>query len=214
MNYVIHPNSAKKFPQTLSVAANDGDAIYFALYVPYHLTAISTISLSVDADGLTAGWANVRWMWKSSPTDTSYSTSWAYTNATDLKNNFSASKQILILRYGIESVQARKGTIRGATVTVNGTTLGLATVNVGDPITAANMANLKSYIDTLATDLQVGTTYTIATLTQYTTIDNADWSSYITKANALPHVSGLTQPGANNPANASYYNSIVSALRP
>ena len=90
----------------------------------------------------------------------------------------------------------------------------LDTVEIGDPINAAHMTALKNYINTLCTAWGVGSSYTIATVNAGTIFYATDWNSYITKANTLPHVSGLTAPSQNNPANASYYNSIVNAVCP
>jgi len=55
------------------------------------------------------------------------------------------------------------------------------------------MSALKTYIDERG-KMNAAARYTITLPTAGNAISASDWSTFITKANALPYVSGLTAP--------------------
>lgn len=76
------------------------------------------------------------------------------------------------------------------------------------------MAALKTYLDGYCNGTNIGTSYTLADITDGTSIDNSNLTSYINKANALPHVSGLSAPSEGASITAAYYNNIVNKIKP
>ena len=210
-----HPNDGYNLPKSLSTPAGSYATVFFCYYAPYYINSISTLSYSYDADTSNDGTRSVRVMWGNLVTGNPYNTDISYTNATNLKNNFKKSKQFIIVRYQIGAEKSsRSGTFRSFTCTGTGDVQALDSVAIGDPIEISNMSALKTHIDLMATTLKMGTNQSITLPTVDTPLNSTAWQTFITKANALPYVSGLTVPGQGNEATTTYYNGIVSAVFP
>jgi len=76
------------------------------------------------------------------------------------------------------------------------------------------MAALKTYLNGYCTGTNIGTSYTLADIAEGAAINNSNLSSYVNKANALPHVSGLSAPSEGASITAAYYNNIVNKVKP
>lgn len=87
-------------------------------------------------------------------------------------------------------------------------------VVVGELVTRSpNMTNLKTYIDNLSGYYGTGSGTTITAPTQGAPLASADWTNYVAKINATPHISDLNVPGVGTPVLASYYNSYITKLQ-
>ncbi len=223
ITYTLHSNNQYSLPYTLSA----GSARYFLYCTSEYLTNISSVSISRNISG---GTYNVRFCWTNSTTRPEYgynSDNYSSGRPTgniilsnpvtnEQKNNIIASfnnnkqRQFIVIRVG--NTGSSNITITSFTITINGTVLVLDQVSAGDPITVDNMSALKTYIDERG-KTNAAAQYTITLPTAGNAISASNWSTFITKANALPYVSGLTAPSQYAAATAAYYNNIVTKLK-
>lgn len=212
----VHPNSPYQLNTNIGLSSKEVDGRFIVLYIPAIIKTVTSVSGSVTVNQFAYG---TRWFWSSVVSGAEYVDTNSVTNIADLPSKFSASnsKQLIVCRQAFRNGGSSWGqcAVTAITVNVTGTFEKLDTVTAGTTtIQRATMVNLKNYLDSMATYLQMGTGTTITAPAAGAVADNSDWTNYITKANALPHVSGLAIPTEGNTISASYYNNIVSKVNP
>lgn len=94
-----------------------------------------------------------------------------------------------------------------------------STVTVGDYVTSddsvsiPNMKTLKTYIDNLSAYYGTGSSTTITAPAKGAPLKSTDWTNYVAKINATPHISDLAVPGVGTKVLASYYNGYITKLQ-
>ena len=215
----LHPSIYSSLPITKTIYAGQTGTIYVCFYVPAILTSVTSISGSVTSSN-TSG---TRFMWSTNwdnnkePANPAHSTNVSTPTIGNATSLFTVNRQLFWARLAIvneNGTSSKTGRVTAFNITINGTAQDLPEIAEGDPITIANMTTLKSYIDTMNTKLNINSSYTLSTPVANAQIDRTIWQNYITKANAMPHVSGLVMPSTNDEITAAYYNNIVTTLRP
>lgn len=211
----IHPNTPYQLNTNIGLSSGEVDGRFIVLYIPAIIKTVTSVSGSVTVNQYAYG---TRWFWSSVVSGAEYVDTNSVTNIADLPSKFSASnsKQLIVCRQAFRNGTSSWGqcAVTAITVNITGTFEKLDTVSAGQSITRTTMVNLKNYLDSMATYLQMGTGTTITAPTAGNVINDTDWTNYITKANALPHVSGLAIPTEGGTISASYYNNIVSKVSP
>ena len=209
----VHPSSP--YVLNTNVGLNPGvwDARFICIYVPAIIKTVTAVSGSTTVNQCNGG---ARWFWSSVPSGAEYVDMESVVDITQLPGKFNESKQIIVCRQAFYNNTSswKEAIVTAISVTITGTFEKLDKVTAGTPITSASMTALKNYLDSMATYLQTGTGTSITAPAAGTTADDSNWTNYITKANALPHVSGLVIPTEGSTISASYYNNIVDNINP
>lgn len=210
----VHPNTPFNLNTSIGLSSGEVDGRYIVLYVPAIIKTVTAVSGSITVNQFAYG---TRWFWSSVVSGAQYVDSNSVTDITQLPSKFTdTSKQLIVCRQAFRNGGSSWGqcAVTAISCTITGTFEKIDTVSAGTQITNTTMVNLKNYLDSMATYLCMGTGTTITAPGSGNPIDNSNWTNYITKANALPHVSGLAIPSEGNSISASYYNGIASAVNP
>ena len=211
ISYSTHPSS-NKLPQKIWLGAGESTAAYYYFIPKYYVTSLSSVSVPHHFSGGASEATRYRWNNKAE---------WGGSNVylgdnrnTQLKNNFVATRQVLCARVVIinNGTSGSNYTIKAPTITINGTLGTLSQVSIGDSVTAADMQNLKTWLDGYCSGINIGNSIVLTVPTVGTSITAANWANFIQKANAIPTVSGLISPTQYNKIYASDYNAVVTAL--
>lgn len=160
--------------------------------------------------------ADTQYRWNNSCSWGGSSISSGSSRNSGLISNFNFGCQILCARVQCtnNSGKSKKFTLTAPTISAGGTIYPLNTLMPGAIIDNDDMAALKAYLDGYCNGISIGTNYILTIPTEGAIKDNDDWTNYINKANALPHVSGLIIPTEGNNITAAYYNNIVNIIKP
>lgn len=210
----VHPSSPYALNTAVGLNAGVWDARFICVYVPAIIKTVTSVSGSTTVSQCNGG---ARWYWSSVPSGAEYVDVNSVTDITQLPSKFNQSKQIIVCRQAFYNNTSswKEAKITAISVTITGTFEKLDKVTAGTTvITSATMTTLKNYLDSMATYLQMGTGTSITAPAVGAAADNSNWTNYIIKANALPHVSGLAVPTEGSTISASYYNNIVDKVNP
>ena len=221
-SFSLHPNSPHSLPFSIRTGSKPDAALFYFIPNKY-IKTLSTFSVPAYMQNSTSGVTQYKWnnVCNYDTGTTERSDTNAGTVSNYLKNDFNnnnGTKQILCVRVQFDHANTRY-TVAVPNISGNcyiaetETDTGyIAPVEIGDPITRANMVTLKDYIDALYTAQGLTSSISIAAPGQGAPIKRTDFQNYINKANNLPYVNGLSLPTQNTSIDASYYNTIVDAL--
>ena len=225
--FILHPDGPS-YPlpyqpdngNTWYIGPGDTSSVrYFCFYIPAIIESVTGLTGTITGTNIAT---NPTWCWDDNLTCDHYSINsngWpASYNINDLVAHFSDSthnkkRQLMFCR--VRANHPGSGYVHGIVssiqVTITGTFRTIDNVSIGDKVTRANMKALADYINELSGYLCTGASQSITIPTANNKILLDNWSSYIAKANTLPHVSNL-QPPSDTKITAAYYNSIANAV--